>query len=197
MGINIDTTRIIKRYGNRKLYDTELSRYVTIEEVANHIRDGISVKIIDNKTGDDITSTTLAQIVLDAEKKSRNRTSSSVLETIIKTGTLSEFVVSSTNSVKSGIEEAEKLFSQLIDNNQAFWHETRGYLKRNKDSAKFEEFGKRMEKYFSTTVEKVKYNSNRDKIKSERELYTLRQKVNELEDKLKKYEEEKRRQINE
>ena len=112
-------SRIIKRYGNRKLYDTELSRYVTIEEVANHIRNGISVKIIDNKTGEDITGTTLALIVLEAEKKQRTRTSSSILEAVIKTGTLTDFIAASTDSVKTGLEEAEKWVVQLVDNNKA------------------------------------------------------------------------------
>ncbi|MBN1114892.1 MAG: polyhydroxyalkanoate synthesis regulator DNA-binding domain-containing protein [Oligoflexia bacterium] len=189
--------RIIKRYGNRKLYDTELSRYVTIEEVANHIRNGISVKIIDNKSGEDITNTTLAQIVLEAEKKNRHKTSSSVLESIIKTGTLSDFVITSRNSVKSGIVEAEKWFSQLVDNNKSFWSEIKGSLKKTNKPAKFEDFGERMESHFRTTIEKIKHNSSRDKIITERELLSLRQKVMELEERLKKYEEEKRRMSDE
>ncbi|MEI6080548.1 MAG: polyhydroxyalkanoate synthesis regulator DNA-binding domain-containing protein [bacterium] len=189
-------SRIIKRYGNRKLYDTELSRYVTIEEVANHIRNGISVKIIDNKTGEDITGTTLALIVLEAEKKQRTRTSSSILEAVIKTGTLTDFIAASTDSVKTGLEEAEKWVVQLVDNNKAFWMETRDYFKTNKDSVKFEEFGSRMEEYFKTTIEKMRYSANKDRMMQERELLALRQKIAELEDKVKHYEEEKRRIMN-
>ena len=192
---NSDGIRIIKRYGNRKLYDTELSRYVTIEEVANHIRDGISVKIIDNKSGDDITSSTLALIVLEAEKKNRSRSSSSILESVIKTGTLTEFISSSRTSVKSGIEEAEKWVNQLIEGNRNFWTETKTYFKANKDSAKFEDFGSRMEEYFKSTIEKLRHSSNKERIKQERELQSLRQKMAELEDKIKQYEEEKRRTL--
>ena len=189
-------SRIIKRYGNRKLYDTELSRYVTIEEVANHIRNGISVKIIDNKTGDDITGTTLALIVLEAEKKQRNRASSSILESVIKTGTLTDFISSSKDSVKTGLEEAEKWIAQLVDSNKAFWMETKDYFKDNKDSAKFEDFGSRMEEYFKTTIEKMRHAANKERMKQERELLSLRQKIAELDEKVKQYEEEKRRMMN-
>jgi polyhydroxyalkanoate synthesis repressor PhaR len=192
---NTDAVRIIKRYGNRKLYDTELSRYVTIEEVANHIRDGISVKIIDNKSGEDITSSTLALIVLEAEKKNRHRSNSSILESVIKTGTLTEFISSSKTSVKSGIEEAEKWVGQLLENNKNFWIETKNYFKANKDSAKFEDFGSRMEGYFKSTIEKLRYSTNKEKIIQERELLSLRQKMAEMEEKLKQYEEEKRRSM--
>jgi polyhydroxyalkanoate synthesis repressor PhaR len=191
-----DSSRIIKRYGNRKLYDTELSRYVTIEEVANHIRNGISVKIIDNKNGEDITGTTLALIVLEAEKKQRNRTSSSILESVIKTGTLTDFISTSKDSMKSGLEEAEKWVVQIVDSNRAFWLETKDYLKDNKDYAKFEDFGSRMEEYFKTTIERMRHAANKERMKQERELLSLRQRIGELEEKVKHYEEEKRRLMN-
>ncbi len=193
---DLNNTRIIKRYGNRKLYDTELSRYVTIEEVANHIKDGISVKIVDNKTGDDITGSTLALIVLEAEKKSRNRSSSSILESVIKTGTLSDFIVRSKDSVKTGLEEAERWVNQIVDGNRAFWDDTKEYFKKNKDAAKFEDFGDRMEEYFKATVEKMRHAASMERSKLEREIIALRQEVGELESKLRVYEEEKRRQLN-
>jgi polyhydroxyalkanoate synthesis repressor PhaR len=188
-----NNNRVIKRYGNRKLYDTELSRYVTIEEVASHIRNGISVRIIDNKTGEDITSSTLALIVLEAEKKQRYSSNSSILESVIKTGTLTDFIVNSTDSMKTGLEEAEKWVGQLVDNNKQFWNDMKKYLKTNPDAAKFEDFGGRMEEYFKTTVEKMRHSANKERLKLEREILTLRQHVAELEEKIKQYEEEKRR----
>src|SRR5512145_1657663 len=53
--------RIIKRYANRKLYDTEHSRYVTLDQISEMIRNGDDVKIVDNKTKEDLTTVTLAQ----------------------------------------------------------------------------------------------------------------------------------------
>ncbi|MDR0965597.1 MAG: transcriptional regulator [Myxococcales bacterium] len=61
--------RIIKRYANRKLYDTEESAYVTLDEIADAIRMGEEVRIIDNKTQEDLTSVTLTQIIFEQEKK--------------------------------------------------------------------------------------------------------------------------------
>lgn len=61
--------KIIKRYANRKLYDTERSCYVTLEDISMMIRAGDEVKVIDNKNGDDLTSVTLAQIIFETEKK--------------------------------------------------------------------------------------------------------------------------------
>jgi polyhydroxyalkanoate synthesis regulator protein len=55
--------RIIKRYSNRKLYDTKDSRYVTLLQIAEMVRSGEEVQIIDNNTKDDLTEVTLAQII--------------------------------------------------------------------------------------------------------------------------------------
>lgn len=64
-------TRLIKRYANRKMYDTSRSCYVTLEEVADMVRDGHDVRVIDNKTKDDLTEVTLTQALLDSERKKR------------------------------------------------------------------------------------------------------------------------------
>jgi polyhydroxyalkanoate synthesis repressor PhaR len=61
--------KVIKRYANRKLYDTERSCYVTLEEIAQMIKEGDDVKVVDNKTKDDLTAVTLAQIIVEEEKK--------------------------------------------------------------------------------------------------------------------------------
>ena len=63
-------TRVVKRYANRKLYDTQRSRYVTLEQIADMIRSGEDVKIVDNNSKDDLTAITLAQIIFEEEKKS-------------------------------------------------------------------------------------------------------------------------------
>jgi polyhydroxyalkanoate synthesis repressor PhaR len=61
--------RVIKRYSNRKLYDTDSSKYVTLEEIARMIKAGDEVVIIDNKTKDDLTAITLTQIIYEEEKR--------------------------------------------------------------------------------------------------------------------------------
>jgi polyhydroxyalkanoate synthesis repressor PhaR len=56
---------IIKKYGNRRLYDTEHSRYITLEELTELIRGGEVVEIVDAKTGDDLTQPTLTQVIFE------------------------------------------------------------------------------------------------------------------------------------
>lgn len=60
--------RLIKRYSNRKLYDTESSTYVTLEDVETMVREGQELQIVDNSSGEDITGPTLAHIVLEQQK---------------------------------------------------------------------------------------------------------------------------------
>lgn len=60
---------VIKRYANRKLYDTESKRYVTLEDLAEFIRNGEDVRVVDHVTGEDLTSLTLLQVIFEEEKK--------------------------------------------------------------------------------------------------------------------------------
>lgn len=78
--------RLIKRYANRKLYDTRDSRYVTLQQVAAFVRDGQDVRIIDNKTKEDLTNVTLAQIIYEEEKKGEGESRRSSLKTFIQEG---------------------------------------------------------------------------------------------------------------
>jgi polyhydroxyalkanoate synthesis repressor PhaR len=59
---------IIKKYGNRRLYDTSASRYVNLDDVAAMVRNGTDVKVADAQTGDDLTRVTLTQIIVEEAK---------------------------------------------------------------------------------------------------------------------------------
>ena len=63
--------RQIKRYGggSRKLYDTEESRYVSLDEIAGWVRGGQQVQVVDSATGEDVTAPTLAQVIYEGEKR--------------------------------------------------------------------------------------------------------------------------------
>lgn len=60
---------VIKRYANRKLYDTDAKRYVTLDDLAAFIRAGDDVRVVDHVTGEDLTSVTLMQVIFEEEKK--------------------------------------------------------------------------------------------------------------------------------
>ncbi len=77
---------VIKRYPNRKLYDTEAKRYITLDGIAALIRDGEEVVIIDHKTDEDLTAITLTQIIFEQEKKQGGFLPKSVLTGLVRTG---------------------------------------------------------------------------------------------------------------
>src|SRR5437016_11516826 len=56
---------LVKKYGNRRLYDTDQSKYITLEELAETVRQGKDVRVVDAKTGEDLTTATLAQIIIE------------------------------------------------------------------------------------------------------------------------------------
>jgi len=79
--------RIIKRYSNRKLYDTKDSRYVTLLQIAEMVRSGEEVQIIDNNTKDDLTEITLAQIIYEEQKSHSRNVPLQTLKELIHTRT--------------------------------------------------------------------------------------------------------------
>lgn len=78
--------RIVKRYPNRKLYDTEAKAYITLEGIAELIRAGADIQVIDHETGEDLTTVTLSQIILEQEKRQGTGLPKQVLTSLIRTG---------------------------------------------------------------------------------------------------------------
>ncbi len=76
---------LIKRYANRKLYDTEAKRYITLDGIAELIRQEHEVKVIDHETGEDITAVTQAQIIFEQERKIKGGLPRALLTNLIQT----------------------------------------------------------------------------------------------------------------
>jgi polyhydroxyalkanoate synthesis repressor PhaR len=94
--------RLVKRYSNRKLYDTTESRYVTLDEIARWVKGGEEVKILENETGEDLTAVTFAQIILEEERRKSGLLSLRVLRELIQHGEAA--LQNLTASVESRIE---------------------------------------------------------------------------------------------
>lgn len=98
--------KVIKRYTNRKLYDTVESRYVTLDEIAEMVKQGAEVKIIDNRTKEDLTNVTLAQIVFEEEKKQKQMPLSVLREIIRQPGErINQFINTQVNPRVDAIRE--------------------------------------------------------------------------------------------
>ena len=102
--------RLIKRYESRKLYDTEESRYVSLDELAEWIRTGKDVKVIDNGSGADVTAQMLTQIILDEGRKGTGFLPSELLHELVRAGQ---------KAVESGVEQVQhkvdRFFQASID----------------------------------------------------------------------------------
>ena len=108
--------RTIKRYPNRKLYDTERKRYVTLDEIAAMIQEGMDVQVVDHESGADLTSITLAQIIFEREKKRSGFLPQSILTSLVRTGggTVDYIRRSLQTSVKA-LRTLEEEIDQRID----------------------------------------------------------------------------------
>ena len=104
---------VIKRYSNRKLYNTDTKSYITLEGIATLIRAGHEVKVVDNETREDLTAITLTQIIFEQEKKQAGFLPRSVLTGLVQAGgnTLSQLrksLVMPLDMIKQVDEEIER-----------------------------------------------------------------------------------------
>ncbi len=108
-------TRLIKRYGNRKLYDTKASRYVTLDAIAEMVRAEEDLRVIDNDSGEDLTALTFAQIIYEEAKSNDAPQPAPVLRWIIQKGgeTLQE-VVSQVERGREALESVRELAEERI-----------------------------------------------------------------------------------
>jgi len=106
---------VIKRYSNRKLYDTQESRYVTLEELEEMIRAGREISVVDAASGEDLTSVTLTQIILENERTHRASLPSAFLHQLIKHGeSWQDFVQKSMRSSLEGLISSQRDMERIF-----------------------------------------------------------------------------------
>lgn len=173
----IKKARIVKRYQNRKLYDTVASRYVTLDDIAVLIRQGEDAQIIDNRTNEDLTSVTLTQIIFEQEKKKKSLLPLATLRNIVQSGgeKIVDFVQSSIESGVSSIsharDEAENYIQKIIKKGDLSLEEGRHLIR---------EF---IDEKLKTALDSVAVLPS-----LHTEIRGLRKKIDLLENKLRKYE---------
>jgi len=111
---------VIKRYPNRKLYDTEAKRYVTLEGIAELIQRGEELHVVDHETGEDLTTVTLSQIIFEQEKKRAGFLPKSILSNLIRTGSdtldyLWRSFQASTSAVRLLEQEINRRLDALVE----------------------------------------------------------------------------------
>lgn len=103
--------RVVKRYGSRKLYDTEESCYVSMEEIRQWVRDGQEIRVLDNTTGSDVTSQVLTQIILDRGKQG-SALSSELLHELVRAGRGA--LKTSEKALSRGVERVQGKVDQVL-----------------------------------------------------------------------------------
>ncbi|WP_420860826.1 polyhydroxyalkanoate synthesis repressor PhaR [Algirhabdus cladophorae] len=114
-----EETLLIKRYASRRLYNTETSDYVTLEDIARFIREGREVQIVDLKSGDDLTRQYLLQII--AEHESRG-------ESVLPVGVLNDLVRSYTTQATSVVPEFLAMSFDILRDGQSKMMENMGAI---------------------------------------------------------------------
>lgn len=103
-------TVLIKRYANRKLYNTQTSRYITLKGISELLEDGEEVRVIDNETGEDITNVALSQILVDSERQGRE-IPKSLLSDLFQRGGDALY-----GALRRGIGDADERIDELREN---------------------------------------------------------------------------------
>lgn len=110
MAAKKDGNLLIKRYASRRLYNTETSDYVTLEDIAGFIRDGRDVQIIDLKSGDDLTRQYFLQIIAEHESRGEN---------VLPLNVLTDLVRSYTSDMNSSVPQFLSQSFEMFRNSQA------------------------------------------------------------------------------
>ncbi len=97
--------RLIKRYESRKLYDTEESRYVSLEEIAAFVRGGQEVRVIDNTSSEDVTAQTLTLIILEEGKAGRSALPAELMHDLVRAGE---------RALSTGVEQVQQGVDRLL-----------------------------------------------------------------------------------
>ncbi len=125
---------LIKRYANRKLYNTETSRYITLRGVGELLDRGEEVRVVDNETGEDITQVALSQILVD-NKRSREVPSDTLLTQILSRGgdAVYSAIRKSVDDASDGLGEFQERFRQLVQRGEAVRGRSFGWERRERE----------------------------------------------------------------
>lgn len=139
--------KIIKRYANRRLYDPETSRTITLDEVAQYIREGTDIKVIDNTNGEDITRKVLGQTFLklnDTDHIGNPILQNQMLKLLIRESKggvielLKKLVLAGVGMTQSTSDERRTLVEMLVNPSEAHEQEQRAFLKSLADKGQQE-----------------------------------------------------------
>lgn len=179
--------RIIKKYQNRKLYDTQDSCYVTLDGIAKMIRNNEEISVIDNTTKNDVTALILTQVLYEQEKNNKSVLPISVLKNIIQSASnsmyefMNKYILNSIDTATRVKEEAQRHVERLVKTGELTSNEGNAILKELFSilDTKEEIVGGKVDEKFRELVEKL---GDVDKYRTQ--IVALNEKITTLETKL-------------
>lgn len=111
---------VIKRYSNRKLYDVDARRYVTLEDIGKMVRDGDEVQVLGHATGEDLTQTTLLQVLFDEERRGERLFPLAILTRLVNHGRreVTGWLQNASEAAQAFEGEFQRRADELIENGQ-------------------------------------------------------------------------------
>ena len=120
MAASMSEERVIKKYANRRLYDASQSRHITLDDIRNMVISGVRVKVVEDKTNEDITRLILLQVIADQEQFGRPILSTPLLESLIRfygnslQGFLSSYLEKSVETFMRQQEAVQTQFARMV-----------------------------------------------------------------------------------
>lgn len=177
---------IIKKYGNRKLYDTQEKKYINLYGISQLIREGMEIKVVDNKNKEDITSLILAQIIVEQEKTKKVILPSIFfpLDVLRKGGenmlNLSKKIIfAGIGTISFTREKANKIADELIKRGELSKDESKEFIVDLLNKAE-----KEKNKIFERIKPEIKYRLEKMNFVSKKYVDDLEKKVQELENRI-------------
>ncbi|MFQ6549877.1 polyhydroxyalkanoate synthesis repressor PhaR [Aestuariibius sp. 2305UL40-4] len=172
-----DTPLLIKRYASRRLYNTETSDYVTLEDIAGFIRDGREVQIVDLKSGDDLTRQYLLQII--AEHESRG-------ESVLPINVLNDLVRSYSTQAVSVVPQFLAMSFDMLRDGQSKMMENMGSMNPMSKMPGFEAMRAQQEAFMKAMTGGLMGSSGPEPEATDEDLDDIKKQLSELQAKLAK-----------
>ncbi|ETR73811.1 MAG: regulator for granule-associated protein [Candidatus Magnetoglobus multicellularis str. Araruama] len=107
-------SRLIKRYGSRKLYDTKESSYVSLDKIASWIREGQEIRVIDKKTSEDLTEQVLTHIISEEGRQGKTLLSIDLLHDLIRVS--NKTVSDGVEHIQQKVDKVDRYVHKKVDN---------------------------------------------------------------------------------
>lgn len=136
--------RVIKKYPNRRLYDTAVSSYITLEDVRKLVVDNIPIQVIDARTQEDITHTTLLQIIMESEEKGPSLFTTDSLQKMIR-------------YYSGSMQEMQKMLKTMFEQSMAFMGDTQkqGMFDPTQTQNSLQQWQKMQQQWMSTWMKQM------------------------------------------